>query len=363
MKLSFLFGATLPTILRLFIRNRKGFKLQKIPIAFLYLLIGTLNSLLAIPDLFYRKKEIPQKIVFVLGHYRCGTTHLFNLLAADKQLIPPTTYQVIYPRSFLATERLFTPLFNKIAPGKRAMDNVVMRMESPQEEEMAIAAMGGPSPYLTCHFPKRKDDYRNCISFDEADNKTRETWMAMHLKFVRKLASKYGSDKTFLLKSPANTARIPLLLKMYPQAKFVYIHRDPYKTIPSSLHLYKTWYEMEAFHDNTELKNGLTEDVFSVYELINKKWFGDEKLIDPKNKITICFSELQQNPKEEIVRIYQYFELGMLDEELFNAYLKSIAGYEKNSYPPLNSDLKNEISKRANFVCDHFGYHTNLDSL
>lgn len=356
MRLSFLFGATLPTILRLFIRNRKGFKLQKIPIAFLYLLIGTLNSILAIPDLFYRKKEIPQKIVFVLGHYRCGTTHLFNLLAADKQLIPPTTYQVIYPASFLATERLFSPLLNKIAPGKRAMDNVVMRMESPQEEEMAIAAMGGPSPYLTCHFPKRKNEYRKCISFDNADNETRESWMALHQKFVRKLARKHGSDKTFLLKSPANTARIPLLLKMYPQAKFVYIHRDPYKTIPSSLHLYKTWYEMEAFHDNTELKKGLMEDVFSVYELINKKWFEDKKLIDPKRRITISFAELQQNPKELIGRIYEHLDLGMLDEDLFNSYLKSIAGYEKNSYPTLDVELKNEITERAGVVCDYFGY-------
>lgn len=356
MRLSFLFGATLPTILQLFIRNRRGFKLHKMPIALFYLLIGTINSVLSIPDLFYRKKEIPQKIVFVLGHYRCGTTHLFNLLAADKQLIPPTTYQVIYPRSFLATERLFTPLLNKITPGKRAMDNVVMRMESPQEEEMAIAAMGGPSPYLTCHFPNRKDDYRNCISFDGTDNKTRETWMAMHLKFVRKLARKHGSDKTFLLKSPANTARIPLLLKMYPQAKFVYIHRDPYKTIPSSLHLYKTWYEMEAFHDNTELKNGLTEDVFSVYELINKKWFEDEQLIDPKRRITISFAELQQSPKEVIGRIYEHLDIGMLDEVQFAAYLKSIAGYEKNSYPPVDSDLKKEIRDRAGFVFEHFGY-------
>src|SRR4051794_3899053 len=42
--------------------------------------------------------------VFILGHWRQGTTHLHNLLALDPQFAYPTLFQTLYPRSFLTTE-------------------------------------------------------------------------------------------------------------------------------------------------------------------------------------------------------------------------------------------------------------------
>ena len=44
--------------------------------------------------------------LFILGHWRHGTTHLHNLLAQDPQFAYPTLYQTLYPRTFLTTERL-----------------------------------------------------------------------------------------------------------------------------------------------------------------------------------------------------------------------------------------------------------------
>src|SRR2546422_5967185 len=42
--------------------------------------------------------------VFILGHWRSGTTHLHYLLARDQRFASPNTYQVSYPRTFLTTE-------------------------------------------------------------------------------------------------------------------------------------------------------------------------------------------------------------------------------------------------------------------
>ena len=44
--------------------------------------------------------------VFILGHWRQGTTHLHNLLSLDPQFAYPTLFQTLYPRSFLTTEAL-----------------------------------------------------------------------------------------------------------------------------------------------------------------------------------------------------------------------------------------------------------------
>src|SRR5258706_4934382 len=42
--------------------------------------------------------------LFVLGHWRSGTTHLHYLLALDDRFACPNLYQVFYPHTFLSTE-------------------------------------------------------------------------------------------------------------------------------------------------------------------------------------------------------------------------------------------------------------------
>ena len=59
---------------------------------------------------------------------------------------------------------------------------------------------------------------------------------------MRKLTFKYG--RPLVLKSPPHTARIRLLLEMFPEARFVHIHRHPYQVFRSCRHYHDTavWY-------------------------------------------------------------------------------------------------------------------------
>ena len=41
--------------------------------------------------------------LFILGHWRSGTTHMHNLLGKDPNHTYPTLWQVIFPDSFLVT--------------------------------------------------------------------------------------------------------------------------------------------------------------------------------------------------------------------------------------------------------------------
>src|SRR4029079_1152655 len=47
-----------------------------------------------------------QPPLFVLGHWRSGTTHLHNLLTVDERFAFPNNYQVFYPHTFLTTAAL-----------------------------------------------------------------------------------------------------------------------------------------------------------------------------------------------------------------------------------------------------------------
>lgn len=357
MKLSFLYGSTIWTLIRLLFEHKGKIGLKYMPSFSFHLLLGIINWCLSIPDYFWRDKGLPKNIVFIVGHYRSGTTHLLNLLSNDKTYTPLTTYQAIFPGSFLTMEKILSPFLNMIGPGVRAMDNMVMRMESPQEEEIALAALGAPTPYLAVHFPITGKHYSECISFDTSSKKNIEKWKHIHKKFVRKLVKKNGSDKILILKSPANTARVKLLLEMYPNSKFVHIHRNPYETIQSSIHLYNTWYKMNNFQSIDELVKNRNQIVLDVYKEINKKWLEEKHLIPEDNLVCISYKELEQNTVETIARIYKKFGHSSLDKTQLNKYLNSISSYEKNSYEKLTPELIKKINSQLHFIFKAYNYN------
>ena len=64
--------------------------------------------------------------LFILGHYRSGTTHLHNLLALDPQFAAPTFFQVFNPHTFLSTERWAAPLTDRFVARRRYQDEMAL---------------------------------------------------------------------------------------------------------------------------------------------------------------------------------------------------------------------------------------------
>jgi omega-hydroxy-beta-dihydromenaquinone-9 sulfotransferase len=95
--------------------------------------------------------EIP---LFILGHYRSGTTHLHNPLALDPQFAAPTLFQVFNPHTFLTTERLAAPVADSIIARRRYKDEMAQGAEMPSEDEFALCTMTGLSPYMAWCFPE-----------------------------------------------------------------------------------------------------------------------------------------------------------------------------------------------------------------
>ena len=63
--------------------------------------------------------------MFILGHWRSGTTLLHYLLAQDAERFSfANTYQVVNPYTFLCTEETNTRRFARLVPSTRPMDNM-----------------------------------------------------------------------------------------------------------------------------------------------------------------------------------------------------------------------------------------------
>lgn len=55
------------------------------------------------------KTPIKESPIFIIGHWRSGTTYLHYLMSRDKNLACVSTFQALAPEVFLASRRVFEP--------------------------------------------------------------------------------------------------------------------------------------------------------------------------------------------------------------------------------------------------------------
>src|SRR5262245_46818110 len=158
-----------------------GFRIHPIrwPMAFLIGLITPFNSVMGtVQPLRCGRKiaetEIKQPPVFIIGHWRSGTTYLHELTQVDERFVSSSTYQCFAPHHCLLTEWLMRSLGFWLVPKQRPMDNMAAGWDRPQEDEFALLTLGAPTPYLRMAFPNDPPqhaeflDMRGCSAGDLA---------------------------------------------------------------------------------------------------------------------------------------------------------------------------------------------------
>jgi len=281
--------------------------------------------------------------LFVLGHFRSGTTLLHDLLAIDDRFACPNLYQVIYPHTFLTTEAMGSRMFRTFAPDHRPQDNMKLDPASAWEDEFAMCVWGFRSPYLAWPFATRRDFYDRYLTFVDATAEEVRGWREAMTAYLKKLSFKHGG-KPLALKSPTHTARIRLLLELFPGARFVHIHRNPYDVYRSCLHLYATVLPNVRLQriDDIDWEARILRQYNEMYDA----FFEQRELIPPGCYHEVRFESLEKDPVGEMGRLYG--ALGLPDfgqaEPRLRTYVASIADYRKNSYRELEGDVRRRVA-------------------
>ena len=296
-----------------------------------------------------------QAPLFVLGHWRTGTTHLHNLLAQDtEQFAFANTYQVVNPRTFLSTEAINTRRFAWLVPPKRPMDNMALNFQSPQEEEFAPCLTSLRSPYLGISFPRREDHYDRYLTFQGVPAAEVEAWTSAFRWFLQKLTYKY--QRPLVLKSPPHTARIRRLLEMFPDARFVHIHRDPYTVFQSFRHYFDTatWHTYLQRPRTAEIE----ERILRRYTVLYDAYFAERSLIPAGRFHEVRFTDLERDPVAEMRRLYTALELPNFERFLpkLTKYTASLAGYQKNEFKPLAGPWRERVAVEWNRSFNTWNY-------
>ena len=293
--------------------------------------------------------------LFILGHWRNGTTHLHNLICKDPQFTYLRSYQALFANSFLLPRLIRWQNMREklIAMDTRPMDNVKFGMQEPAEDEFALAAITGSSPYERIMFP-RTMGVENGYQYPHVPSESRkESWKSSFMWLLKRLT--VFENRQIVLKSPTHTARINLVLEMFPDAKFVHVIRHPYDVFPSNIRLWRDAFSLSFLQ--TISPENVVEMVLSTYEQVYQRYHNEKINIPEKNLIEIKFEEIEKDPVKSLERIYDHLGINGFDVMLpyVQSYLQSVRGYKKNKFD-LSPEIKSIIQHRWKTTFERYDY-------
>ncbi len=299
-----------------------------------------------------RPKQAP---LFVLGHWRSGTTMLHEMLIRDPNHSYPNTYDCFAPHHCLVTHMWIRPMIGWMLPKKRPMDNVAAGWACPQEDEFALCSLGVPSPYLKMAFPKHGPVHPEYLTLDGLTPEQREAWKDALKTFVATISIK--DDRRLVMKSPPHTARVRTLLEVFPSAKFLHIVRDPLTLYPSTMRLWKTLCDAQSLQgfqaDYDWIEPYVLDSLVRMYEAFER----DRPSIPAGRLAEVRYEDLVTDPIGQLRRVYEELNLGGFEavEPNLADYLGDNRDYKTNRYD-LPPEVEARVRERWAPYFERYGY-------
>jgi omega-hydroxy-beta-dihydromenaquinone-9 sulfotransferase len=293
--------------------------------------------------------------IFVIGHWRSGTTHLHNLIAQDASLGYLSMYQAMVPGCSLVGGGWLRRLLARLVPAKRPMDNMVWPLDAPQEEEIPLAKVTPYSLYVRFLFPRKAPHlFRRYVLLQNASPRVVAEIKRKYYRLLQ-IATIHAGGRRLVLKNPVNTARVRLLLELFPDAKFIHICRSPYDVFASTGHMHGRMLPITTLQS---LPGGSRKDaILALYEDMMRRYFAERALIPAGNLVEVRFEDLERDPVGQVRRIYDTLGLPgyAAMEPALKTYVASQRTYRKNALEISPAD-RASIEQRWGFAMAELGY-------
>ena len=290
--------------------------------------------------------ELAEDPIFVLGHWRSGTSFLQELLNLDDRHATCSLFQSLFPECALSAQSWMPGLIDRLASTFRLrypIQDRPLRSWLPAEEEIAMMCMtDGDSSNWGQIFPTRMRQRT-----DDADE-----WLDGYRFIVNKLSIAHD-NRRLVLKSPMNTARLPLLSAAYPNAVFIHIHRHPLDVFASSRRLWNMILRQSA------LQRLPTEEIdqliLDVYEDIMRRYLDDRESADRSRLVEVCLEELKGDPVAVLGNAYATLGLGALPVDSIRDFVRDTPA---PSAKPRSIDpqMEQRVRSQWDFAFDAWGY-------
>ncbi|TFH36597.1 MAG: sulfotransferase [Bacteroidia bacterium] len=326
----------------------------------LTIIISSIFELLNLYERLICKKRIKSlkmdyPPVFVIGFWRSGTTLLHSMLCQDPHSGYLTTFQGVFPNLVLTQNRWMKALLNLGLPRERPFDAYPMDMDFPQEEEFAMMSLYHRSIYRMFYFPKDfKDIYENDLHFERLPDEQRKRWEIKYMELINKAMINTGG-KRYVSKNPCNIFRIKTLINHFPDAKFIFIYRNPYTVVES---LCRFVNEVLPGSELQHLEGGIQrEQIARLYKDSLDEYMTARENIKPASLFEISYEEFKKQPVEILRGIYNQFNI-----EGFEEAKPRMQSYLENNHPNTRStylilpETYQLVNKYASDIVTGLGY-------
>lgn len=294
--------------------------------------------------------------IFIIGHQRSGTTYLNYLMCRDEQFGYLTVKESFMPWIYLTAKRHLEWMLGRAIPEKRPMDNLKLGLDLPTEPEYALGNMTVSTMLAGYMIPKRLYSvFRKTVLFDDACDK--EEWKHALRYFMQKLTLK-NDGKQLIIKAPENLGRVKEILEIFPDAKFIHIHRDPYRVYFSTERLYGITLPLVAMQYCSE--DVVKDFIMRSYREMFDRYFEAKRLIPKGNLTEVRYDDLIGCELSELERVYNELSLEGFEaaKPFIKQEVKTYENYQTNTYnyPP---ERMAEIYSAWESVFDELGYAEN----
>ena len=291
--------------------------------------------------------------LFIIGHWRSGTTLLHELAMLDDRFCCPNTYECFAPSHFLLTEDVMTQALRWMIPSKRPMDDVAAGWDRPQEDEFALMSLGAPSCYRRIAFPVSSPARPEALDLTKLPPTELERWKQTLRRFLAMLAVR--DPRRPVLKSPPHTARVGVLAEMFPESRFLNVVRDPFVVIPSTLRLWKSLHDVQSLQ--VERGATLEEYVFAAFAEMHDAFERDRATLPADRLHEVRYEELVADPVGTLATCYERLDLGDFGRvrPALERQAESMRRYRTNTYRH-DPRLVAEIASRCKPFLDRYGY-------
>ena len=266
-----------------------------------------LRSRISLADLIKRYPEIEsieiEKPIIVVGMPRSGTTHLVNLLAADRRrrALPYWESQEPIPARGRGPDVFgVDPRYGRARAEHDAMlANMplvaAMHDQFPEaiEEEVELLDLDFASYILEwlARVPSWRDTY---LALDQVRHYA-------YMKKVLQALTFFRGPQTWVLKSPQHSEQLPALMATFPDATVAFTHRDPVAVIQSTV-------TMMAYADRlrrTSIDPEWLIDYWTdrIHRLLSAG-VRDRDLVPAERSIDISFHQLNGNEMTVLESLY-----------------------------------------------------------
>ncbi len=258
------------------------------------------------PEILARPLRAP---VFVVGPMRSGTTRLHRLLAADRRFAHVRGFETICPvpypgfshggHDYRVTVATRARKVAELANPRTLSIHPTGPMQPEEELGLLVNSFWGMKHEAQWRVPS----YGRWCEGQDATPAYRQ--MARLLRLVG-WSQQSSSLKPWVLKTPQHMLDLDALLKVFPDARFIFTHRDPLRVVASSASL--AWNQTCIYSDHADPHQVGREWLRKTRVQVERMREG-RKAIAPERMIDVHFEHVDADWRGSMERIYAFLGL------------------------------------------------------